>query len=255
MALVRPAGTEELRLLRRKARLIDRFTITDSSGSVALLRDALGSTIGLVNGAGSLATQYGYEPFGKTITTGSSTTNPYAFAGRELDASGLYFMRARYYNPLLSRFISADPLGLGGGQVNFFAYAYNSPMNFIDPTGLSGSPTSDSKPSGAPGPCAFGDCKRAFGGYYMKVQGSPTQLALKQPPLTAAQMIAKDNLERAKKALLREYENYFNRELKGSEEPTPAPTSTGLPPPPAPNPAEPPSTPYAPTMPTPGSMP
>jgi RHS repeat-associated protein len=106
---------------------------------VALLRNALGSTVGLVNSAGSIATQDTYEPFGKTSTSGASTTNTYAFAGRELDPSGLYFMRARYYNPLLSRFISSDPLGLGGGQANFFAYAYNSPMNFVDPLGLSGS--------------------------------------------------------------------------------------------------------------------
>jgi RHS repeat-associated protein len=102
---------------------------------VALLRNALGSTIALVNSGGSLATQYGYGPFATTSTTGTSTTSAYAFAGRELDPSGLYFMRARYYNPLLSRFISSDPLGLGGGQANFFAYVGNSPTNFIDPTG------------------------------------------------------------------------------------------------------------------------
>jgi RHS repeat-associated protein len=119
--------------------LDDWFASTDSTGSVALLRNALGSTIALVNSSGSIATQDSYEPFGKTAISGSATTNPYAFAGRELDTSGLYFMRARYYNPLLSRFISSDPLGLGGGQANFFAYAYNSPMNFVDPLGLSGS--------------------------------------------------------------------------------------------------------------------
>ncbi len=119
-----------------------------------MLRDALGSTIGFVNSGGSIATSYGYEPFGKTSRSGSSTTNPYAFAGRELDASGLYFMRARYYNPLLSRFISQDPLGLGGGQVNFFAYVGNSPMNFVDPTGevWGGSPGPPPTPPDPPPP-------------------------------------------------------------------------------------------------------
>ena len=71
---------------------------------MALLENAIGSTIALVNGSGSLATQYGYEPFGKTAQSGSSTTNPYAFAGREQDPSGLYFMRARYYNQVLGSF-------------------------------------------------------------------------------------------------------------------------------------------------------
>jgi RHS repeat-associated protein len=97
--------------------LDDWFASTDSTGSVALLRDALGSTIALVNSSGSLATQDSYEPFGKTAISGSATTNPYAFAGRELDTSGLYFMRARYDNPLPSRFISSDRLGPGGGGV------------------------------------------------------------------------------------------------------------------------------------------
>jgi RHS repeat-associated protein len=111
--------------------LDDWFASTDSTGSVALLRNALGSTIALVNSAGSIATQDSYEPFGKTAQSGSSTTNPYAFAGRELDPSGLYFMRARYYNPLLSRFISADPGGAGD-----FMYANDDPVKLIDPLGL-----------------------------------------------------------------------------------------------------------------------
>jgi RHS repeat-associated protein len=149
--------------------LDDWFASTDSTGSVALLRDALRSTIALVNGAGSLATLDTYEPFGKTTTSGSSSTNPYAFVGRELDASGLYFMRARYYNPLLSRFISSDPIGLAGGQPNFYAYAYNSPMNFVDPMGLSGSAGPGELQAPKPPPphpmaCDGGDCK---------VQGRP----------------------------------------------------------------------------------
>jgi RHS repeat-associated protein len=107
--------------------LDDWFASADSTGSVALLENALGSTIALVNSAGSLATQDTYEPFGKTSAGGASTTNPYAFAGRGLDPSGLYFMRARYYNPLLSRFISSDPAGGSG-----FLYANDDPIKLID---------------------------------------------------------------------------------------------------------------------------
>jgi RHS repeat-associated protein len=125
--------------------LDDWFASTDSTGSVALLRNALGSTIALVNSSGSIATQDSYEPFGKTAISGSATTNPYAFAGRELDTSGLYFMRARYYNPLLSRFISSDPIGLGGGQANFYGYAANDPLIFSDPSGFGGGASYDYK--------------------------------------------------------------------------------------------------------------
>jgi len=52
------------------------------------------------------------------------------------EPSGLYYMRARYYDPSVGRFISEDPLGFGGGDVNLFAYVQNDPVNRIDPLGL-----------------------------------------------------------------------------------------------------------------------
>jgi RHS repeat-associated protein len=55
-------------------------------------------------------------------------------AGRENEGTGLYFYRARYYSPLLGRFINEDPIGLGGG-LNTYSYAFNSPTNLIDPSG------------------------------------------------------------------------------------------------------------------------
>lgn len=113
------------------------FARTDSSGTVAMLRDAIGSTIGLVDPAGALATQYTYQPFGATTLSGTSSSNPVQFAGREMDQSGLYYMRARYYNPVSQRFISPDPTGLAAG-INRFAYVDNSPLNMTDPMGLVG---------------------------------------------------------------------------------------------------------------------
>ena len=52
------------------------------------------------------------------------------------EPNGLYYMRARYYDPTVGRFISEDPLGFGGGDVNLYAYARNNPVNRIDPLGL-----------------------------------------------------------------------------------------------------------------------
>jgi RHS repeat-associated protein len=118
--------------------LDENFARTDTSGSYAMLPDLLGSTVGLVNSTGALGTQYQYGPFGQTTTSGASSTNPFQYTGREMDPTGLYFLRARYYNPIAQRFISPDPIGLLGGQVNFYAYAGNSPMNFVDRTGLQG---------------------------------------------------------------------------------------------------------------------
>jgi len=45
-------------------------------------------------------------------------------------------MRARYYDPVLGRFISEDPLGFGGGDVNLMVYTSNDPVNWVDPWGL-----------------------------------------------------------------------------------------------------------------------
>jgi len=55
--------------------------------------------------------------------------------GRENDGAGLYYYRARYYDPIGSRFVGEDPIGLAGGA-NTYQYAASSPLNYIDPLGL-----------------------------------------------------------------------------------------------------------------------
>jgi len=90
------------------------FQRTDSAGARNFLADALGSTIALADSSGALQSTYSFDPFGNTTINGSSTTNSYAYTGRELDSPlGLYFYRARYYNPAFGRFISEDPLRFG----------------------------------------------------------------------------------------------------------------------------------------------
>jgi RHS repeat-associated protein len=141
--------------------LDENFARTDTSGSYAMLPDLLGSTIGLINSTGALGTQYQYGPFGQTTMTGASSTNPIQYTGREMDPSGLYFMRARYYNPIAQRFISPDPIGLLGGQVNLYTYVFNRPMDGTDRLGLIGGslPPSTGGGGGAPGPAnCYGDC-------------------------------------------------------------------------------------------------
>jgi RHS repeat-associated protein len=52
--------------------------------------------------------------------------------------TGLYYYRARYYDPSNGRFLSEDPLGNDGGDSNFYSYVFGSPTNLIDPPGLNG---------------------------------------------------------------------------------------------------------------------
>ena len=111
------------------------FTRTDSAGTRNFLGDALGSTLALTDSTGTVQTQYSYEPFGKTTATGSASSSTFQYTGRENDGTGMYYYRARYYNPTLQRFISEDPLGFGGGDANLYAYVGNGPMDHTDPNG------------------------------------------------------------------------------------------------------------------------
>ncbi len=114
----------------------ERFTRTDASGAMSFLTDALGSTIGLVNAGGSIATSYTYDPFGATTVGGSANANPYQFTGRENDGTGLYFYRARYYSPTFQRFASQDPIGFAARDFNIYRYVGDDPTNFTDWFGL-----------------------------------------------------------------------------------------------------------------------
>ncbi|NGZ08702.1 MAG: hypothetical protein CV088_04845 [Nitrospira sp. LK70] len=125
------------------------FTRTDGVGVRALLPDALGSTVALGDGTGTLQTQYTYEPFGFVSQTGAASTSSYKYTGREDDGSGLLYYRARYYQPRLQRFIAEDPIRFAGGSINFYSYVGNNPVNLRDPLGLKpascGCPRSDFK--------------------------------------------------------------------------------------------------------------
>jgi len=99
--------------------------------------DALGSATSLSNGAGAFAKTYTYDSYGKLNAFTGALTNQFQYTGREFDSEmGLYFNRVRYYDPAIGRFISEDPIGFMGSGINFYAYVYNSPLNFVDPFGL-----------------------------------------------------------------------------------------------------------------------
>jgi len=117
---------------------------SDGTTTRYFLPDHLGSTVYLADPAGALKTRYTYSPFGETTQSGEASTNPFQYTGRENDNTGLYYYRARYYDPAIKRFISSDPIGLGGG-LNTYAYVENNPLQLVDPLGLAGSS------SGTPG--------------------------------------------------------------------------------------------------------
>jgi RHS repeat-associated protein len=110
------------------------FSRSETSGTQSLLTDGLGSTLALGDGAGTLSTTYTYGAYGQTQSAGAASTNSTQYTGREQDAAGLYYYRARYYSTDLNRFISQDPIGLGGG-LNWYGYANGNPVLYTDPSG------------------------------------------------------------------------------------------------------------------------
>ena len=108
---------------------------TDASGTMVPLTDVQGSVIALSDASGNLLTQYSYDPFGNTTATGLASGNEFQYIGRENDQNGLYYLHARYYSPAMGRFISEDPLGFAGDDVNLHAYTFGSPANLRDPNG------------------------------------------------------------------------------------------------------------------------
>jgi RHS repeat-associated protein len=107
-----------------------------SDGTVRYYQqDGLGSVVALTDETGVIKTQYVYDPFGNVTVSGEPSDNPFQYTGRENDGTGLYYYRARYYNPELQRFISEDPIGLLGG-INKFVYVGNNAINSKDPFGL-----------------------------------------------------------------------------------------------------------------------
>ncbi len=98
--------------------------------------DGLGSITSLSNAAGSIANTYTYDSFGKLTNSTGSLVNPFRYTARESDTeTGLYFYRARYYDPSLGRFLSADEVGNDDGM-NLYPYVGNSPIGSRDPTGF-----------------------------------------------------------------------------------------------------------------------
>ena len=67
----------------------------------------------------------------------ATESQPYGFTGREFDAeSGLHYFRARHLDTGLGQFVQRDPIGFAAGDWNLYAYVWNDPYQWSDPSGL-----------------------------------------------------------------------------------------------------------------------
>ncbi len=98
----------------------------------------------IVNLSGDIEAIYNYDAFGKITSmnyTTVSQTNPLRYRGYYFDSeTGFYYLKSRYYDPAICRFINADGtenLGINGEFIsyNLFAYCLNNPINNSDARG------------------------------------------------------------------------------------------------------------------------
>jgi len=110
--------------------------VADSNAVYYYHYDALGSVVALSDSSGDTVQTYEYSIYGQVAVEDPNHPNPYMFAGRRFDIEiGLYYNRARYYNPFIGRFLQADPIGYRGGM-NLYTYCMNRPTQLVDPSGL-----------------------------------------------------------------------------------------------------------------------
>jgi RHS repeat-associated protein len=112
--------------------------ITPSNQSYFYHFDGIWSAIGISDSSGNIVNKYAYDAFGRVLTQEEGIPNPFRYVGQfgvMDDGNGLFYMRARYYDPEVGRFISKDPIGFLGG-LNMFTYVANNPVVRVDPSGL-----------------------------------------------------------------------------------------------------------------------
>jgi RHS repeat-associated protein len=172
---VGPGGNITTRYVYDGAQAVAEVTGAPGAGTVSqdpartrlLITDALGSVLAQIKPDGSQAASYVYSPYGQTrvsvaggeLSLGGSNlnateANASLYTAREYEGTNLgtvapganqnaqtasqgelYYYRARYYDPVLKRFISEDPIGLAGGM-NTFGYVGGDPMSRTDASGL-----------------------------------------------------------------------------------------------------------------------
>ena len=118
---------------------LDLIASDDGATTLTMLPDGLGS-VRLEMQGGAVSSAATYEPYGTLLMRTGSSGTTYGYTGEQMDtATGLTYLRARYYAPHLKVFLSKDPFSgyiSNSTSQNGYAYVHANPVNYADPTGL-----------------------------------------------------------------------------------------------------------------------
>lgn len=115
-------------------------TVGSTDTTSYLHNDHVGSASVATDSLGAIKWSQMYTPFGEEWVNSSATNDHEGYAGHIKDkATGLTYMQARYYDPVIGRFLSVDPVAFTPsvtGMFNRYSYVLNDPINDFDPTGM-----------------------------------------------------------------------------------------------------------------------
>jgi RHS repeat-associated protein len=101
--------------------------------------DGMGSVRQLTNASGAVTDTYEYDAFGNLLNKTGTTSNEMLYRGEQRDSDlGLYYLRARWYDPITGRFVSRDPkkgVTTDPKTLHKYLYAEGDPVNGVDPSG------------------------------------------------------------------------------------------------------------------------
>ncbi|WP_440841486.1 RHS repeat domain-containing protein [Pseudoxanthomonas sp. 22568] len=170
----------------------EKNTTTGAVVSLFQHTDALGTPIAVTDAAKGVLQRSEYEPYGQLVNR--PLTDGPGFTGHVQDAAtGLTYMQQRYYDPVIGRFLSVDPVtAYDKGDARFFtryAYAFNNPYRFTDPDGRQAFGHETDVP--------WWNIPRQIGNWFSKTRDLSAQYAFTQSPESQA-------------ALLKQYEDAGN---------------------------------------------
>ena len=187
-------------VLRDEVYGLGRISVVGASGGIAYEHtDALGSVTDLTGSTGVPLAWSEASPYGAIRSAGAAAgapADPFGFTGQFQDSpTGLYYLRARQYDPSIGRFLSTDPQpgGMADPYVSAYAYANGNPVRWVDPSGRESQapqptpqPGFPPPPPAPPGPSDLDNEVRCYGIHVATGSGSATlawiELQLIQAP-------------------------------------------------------------------------